>query len=67
MTAVTFITTLHNAAMLSNNLVQTLGIIIDTGLDIIGMKDENGQSFNISQILGKKASDLTKTLLGDAT
>ncbi|MCL1468676.1 hypothetical protein [Argonema galeatum] len=67
MTGITFIVTLHNAAMLSNNLVQTLGTIIDTGLDVIGMKNEEGQSFNISEILGKKASDLMKTLLGEAT
>jgi|GEM_PF-1765457 len=65
--AMTLVVTLHNAAMLSNNLLQTLVTIIDTGLDIIGMKDENGQSFNISQILAKKASDLMKTWLGDAT
>lgn len=62
-----FITTMHNAAMLSSNLVQTLGSVIDVGLDVIGLKDENGESFDISEILGKKASDYMKSILGDAT
>jgi prefoldin subunit 5 len=65
--ALSLIVVLHNAAMLSHNLIQTLGQIIDTALDIIGLKDENDASFNISEILGKQASDFMKGIVGEAT
>lgn len=65
--ALSLIVVLHNAAMLSHNLIQTLGQIIDTSLDIIGLKDENDESFNISEILGKQANDLMKGIVGEAT
>lgn len=55
--ALTLIVTLHNAAMLSQALVQTLGEILSTGLAIIGLKDEEGQPFDVNAILGKQVKD----------
>lgn len=62
----TLITVLHNAAMLSRSLVDTLGEVIDTGLLIIGLRDEDGKPFDVSELLGKSASNLMKSILGDA-
>ena len=64
--ALSLILLLHNAAMLSSNLVQTLGQIIDVGLDVIGLKDENGESFDVAQILGQQANNFMKSILGEA-
>lgn len=66
LSALTLIVTLHNAAMLSGNLIQSLGEVIDIGLNIIGRKDENDQEFNVSEVLGQSANSLASTILGEA-
>lgn len=64
LSALTFITVLHNAAMLSQNLLVTLGDTISTGLSVIGLKDEDGQPFDINQILGKQVNEFMESILG---
>ena len=61
----TLITVLHNAAMLSQNLVQTLGDVLSTGLAVAGLKDENGNPIDINSVLGKSANDFIVGILGE--
>lgn len=63
--ALSLIVVLHNAAMLSANLIQTLGQIIDTALNIMNLKGDDEQPFNISEILGQQASNFMKSILGE--
>jgi uncharacterized protein YoxC len=61
----TLITVLHNAAMLSQNLLQTLGDVISTGLAVVGLKDEDDNPIDINSILGKSANDFIVGILGE--
>ena len=63
--ALTLLIVLHNAAMLSRNIVDTLGDTLATGLELMGIKDEEGNRIDINQILGKRADDFMKSLLGE--
>ena len=65
--ALSLIVVLHNAAMLSSNVVQTLGQIIDTALDIMNLKGENEESFSVSEILGKQADQFMASIVGQET
>jgi hypothetical protein len=62
--ALTLLIVLHNAAMLSRNIVETLGDTLSTGLELVGIKDEKNERIDINQILGKRADDFMKSLLG---
>ena len=64
--ALTLITVLHNAAMLSTSLVSTLGDIVTTGLSIIGLKDEEGEAYDAGEILGKQVNSFMTSILGEA-
>ncbi|MEQ9671317.1 hypothetical protein [Coleofasciculus sp. G2-EDA-02] len=63
--ALTLITVLHNGAMLSQNLANTLLDTVSTGLAVIGIKDENGSPINIQEVLGTQASNFMKSILGE--
>ena len=65
--ALTLITVLHNAAMLSRNLGQTLGELTSQALATIGIKDENGSPLDINGELGKQVNNLMSTVLGAET
>jgi hypothetical protein len=64
--ALTLIAVLHNAAMLSQSLVGSLGSIITEGLSIIGLKDEEGNSYDANEILGKQVNSFIVSILGEA-
>ena len=66
MNAITMIVVLHNAAMLSRDLLQTLGSIVSNGLALVGLKNEDGQPHDINALLGKTVNDYMKSLLGEA-
>jgi hypothetical protein len=59
-----FITTVHNAGMLSNNLAQTLLQAIGNGLTLIGIKDENGNALDLNTLLGGAVSSVLQGILG---
>jgi hypothetical protein len=59
--------TLHNAAMLSNNIVQTLAQSMTNVLAFIGIKDAEGQPINVGSVLGKAYTDMLKAALGEET
>lgn len=65
--ALTLITTLHNAAMLSRNLGQTLGELTSQALATIGIKDENDSPIDINAEIGKQVNSLMSTILGADT
>jgi hypothetical protein len=62
--ALTLLIVLHNAAMLSRNIVETLGDTLSTGLELVGIKDEKNERIDINQILGKRADEFMQSLLG---
>jgi hypothetical protein len=62
--ALSFILLLHNAAMLSSNVVQTVGEIINTGLQIIGLKDPDGGGFDSFDVVGKQVDQFMSSILG---
>jgi len=65
--ALTLITTLHNAAMLSRNLGQTLGELTSQALATIGIKDETGSPLDINGEIGKQVNNLMSAILGADT
>ncbi|WP_157072167.1 hypothetical protein [Picosynechococcus sp. PCC 73109] len=54
----------HNAAMLSRNLAASLLDTIGETLGIIGLKDPDGQPYNLNAILGRSAQDLIVGMIG---
>ncbi|MBN3882126.1 MAG: collagen-like protein [Nostoc sp. JL34] len=61
----TFATTLHNALMLTNNLGQTLGSIINTVLGLVLPKGIDGTPLDINSILGKATTSLIQEAIGE--
>ncbi|RAM50392.1 MAG: hypothetical protein C6Y22_17505 [Hapalosiphonaceae cyanobacterium JJU2] len=59
--------TLHNAAMLSNNIVQTLASAFNNVLAFLGIKDAEGNSIDVGQILGQTYTNAIKAALGEDT
>jgi hypothetical protein len=56
---------LHNAAMLSRSLSQTLGDTLSQGLGLIGVQDEDGNPIDINQIIGNQVDSLFASILGE--
>jgi Collagen triple helix repeat (20 copies) len=66
LSVLTFATTLHNALMLTNNLGQTLGSIVNTVLGLILPKGLDGTPIDIGAVLGKTTEFLIKEAIGEA-
>ncbi|BAT53779.1 unnamed protein product [Nostoc sp. NIES-3756] len=62
----TFAATVHNALMLSNDIGVTLGQILSNILQVIGIKDEEGNSIDIGQIINSSVADFIKTIVGES-
>lgn len=60
----TFILALHNAYFLSRNIVESVGDLVATGLQVIGIKDENGNPIDINEIVGDSVTDWMKSIIG---
>lgn len=58
---------IHNAAMLSRNLGESLSTLLDNGLNILGLKDEEGEPLNIGATLSNAASNVVKSIIGEST
>ncbi|BAY74176.1 hypothetical protein NIES25_05860 [Nostoc linckia NIES-25] len=62
----TFAATMHNALMLSNQLGQTLIMIIDQVLGFILPKGIDGNPINFSEVLGKAVHEIIADTIGEA-
>lgn len=60
-----FAANIHNAAMLSNNLGQTLLSVIANILSVVGLKDAEGQAFDIGSVISKTIEGLIKGAIGE--
>jgi hypothetical protein len=56
---------LHNAAMLSRNLVDSLSTLIESGLEISGLKNEKDEDLNINETIGNTVETFLKGFLGE--
>ncbi|MBE9155386.1 hypothetical protein IQ265_00800 [Nodosilinea sp. LEGE 06152] len=63
--ALTLITAIHNAAMLSRFTGQTLLDALSGALDLFGVDDEEGNRLDLNAMLGKSVENLLKNVLGE--
>ncbi|MBD2354751.1 hypothetical protein H6G41_08930 [Tolypothrix sp. FACHB-123] len=61
----TFAVTVHNAMMLSNEIGQTLLVAINNVLSLIGLKDDDGQAFNLGEFISNGIENLIKGIIGE--
>jgi hypothetical protein len=61
----TFVTSIHNAAMLSSNLGSTLSELTGLALQTIGIKDEKDNAIDVGSILGKTVEAAVKGVVGE--
>ena len=61
---VNFILNLHNATMLSRQLGVTLIETVNTVLQAIGIKDPEGQTIDIGEVLGSNVNSFFESLVG---
>jgi hypothetical protein len=60
----TLAATVHNAAMLSRNLGETLASALSSALAAIGIKDADGDQLDINSIVGKSVEGAIKGAIG---
>lgn len=60
----TLAATIHNAMMLSNDIGQTLLGAINNVLQLIGLKGDDGQAFNIGTVINSTVENLIKGIIG---
>lgn len=60
----TFAATVHNAAMLSNDIAQTLVGALTNVLTLILPKDDSGNPFNINEAIGSTVENAVKGVIG---
>ncbi|BBD60603.1 hypothetical protein NIES2109_34020 [Nostoc sp. HK-01] len=60
----TFAATIHNAFMLSNDVGQTLLGALNNVLQVIGLKDDSGQPFDIGSIISSTIENFIKSIVG---
>ncbi|MFM6252324.1 MAG: hypothetical protein ACKPEQ_24790, partial [Dolichospermum sp.] len=63
----TFAATIHNAVHLSSNIGQTLLSAIENVLSFFGLKDGNGQPYNISEFISGSLNQFFEAVLGKST
>jgi hypothetical protein len=56
---------IHNAAILSRNLGESLGFLIDASLQALRLKDENDEEFNLTQVIGTSIENFIKSIIGN--
>ena len=63
---ITMITVIHNAAMLTRGIADTLGSALDLGLQAFGLqiKDKDGNQLGVTQVIGKSFENLIKGIIG---
>ncbi|PSR15901.1 hypothetical protein C8255_20675 [filamentous cyanobacterium CCP3] len=62
--AMTLITVLHNASMISRDVGETLGYALSQGLDVLGIDDEEGNPLDVNGWFGTQANNFFENLFG---
>jgi hypothetical protein len=62
---ITTIAVLHNAAMLSRDVAETFGHVASQALQIVGIKDEEGNPLDVNSFVGDIITDAARNLLGE--
>lgn len=60
----TLITTLHNALMLSRSVGETLLSMLSNGLAVFGIKDDQGNAYELGDLIGKTVENMMKETIG---
>lgn len=60
----TFAATVHNAFQLSNDIAVTLGSALSNVLQLIGIKNDDGSSLDIGQIINSSVENFVKGIIG---
>ena len=53
----------HNAAMLSRNLGETIGEVVNQGLNLLNIKDAEGNAIDVNAIVGNTVKGLMESLV----
>ena len=61
----TLAATVHNALMLSNDIGQTLIGIVTNIINLVGIKDSEGKTYNVSDLVSGTAENFLKALIGE--
>jgi hypothetical protein len=62
---ITTIAVLHNVMMLSRDVAETFGYVASQALQIIGIKDEEGNPLDINSLVGGSIENLVISLVGE--
>lgn len=62
--ALTLITVLHNASMISRDVGETLGYALSQGLDVLGIDDEEGNALDVNSWFGTQANNFFENIFG---
>jgi hypothetical protein len=60
----TLISVLHNAAMLSRDVGETIGELASNMLATVGIKDETGNQLDINELVGTSVRSFVQTIVG---
>ncbi|EKV02341.1 hypothetical protein Lepto7375DRAFT_4567 [Leptolyngbya sp. PCC 7375] len=61
----TLVTVLHNGAMISRDIGETLGYVVSNALAAIGVKDEGGNALDINELVGGSIENFIKSVVGE--
>ncbi|MBE9065131.1 hypothetical protein IQ260_00495 [Leptolyngbya cf. ectocarpi LEGE 11479] len=61
----TLTTVIHNGAMISRDIGETLGYVVSNGLAVVGVKDEEGNALDINGLVGSSVSNFIKSVVGE--
>ena len=62
----TLVSVLHNAAMLSRDVGETIGELASNMLATVGIKDETGNQLDINELVGTSVRNFIQTIVGEA-
>lgn len=61
----TLIGVLHNAAMISRDIGETMGYVVSNALAVFGVRDENGNALDINGLVGSSVTTFVKNAVGE--
>lgn len=61
----TLVSVVHNSAMLSRSVGQTIGDLTSNMLAAVGLRDENGTALDINELVGDSVEDFLQSVVGE--